>query len=112
MKPGNIRRIGIGLLEADPVHDYARDSRSCNAPNEGASCGPTDLHCIKMEAPAQITNSPADNNVVVSEQQSSESRNAGRNDQVPFIWNSRIRRGMLQWQYPQAMLFSRLSVAS
>ena len=56
-------------------------SAADDAPDQGAPGGPSYACCVKMKELAQIANGTADHNVVVTEEQAAQSRDAGRNEE-------------------------------
>src|SRR2546422_6757466 len=73
-----IIRHGSGSSAADD----APDESASRGPSRGPSCA-----CrVKMKELAQIANGAADHNVVVTEKQATQSRDAGRNEE----WGARM----------------------
>src|SRR5438067_11499899 len=73
------------FLFTEIIRHGSGSSAADHAPDEGAPGGPSCPCRVKVKELAQIANGAADHNVVVPEEQATQSRDAGRNEQ----WGTR-----------------------
>ncbi len=74
------------FLFSEIIRHGAGSSAADDAPDESASRGPSCACRVKMKELGQIANGAADHNVVVTEKQATQSRDAGRNEE----WGARM----------------------
>src|SRR5205823_5856344 len=74
------------FLFTEIIRHGSGSSAADDAPDEGAPGGPSCACRVKMKELAQIANGAADHNVVVTEEQATQSRDAGRNEE----WGARM----------------------
>ena len=74
------------FLFTEIIRHGSGSSAADDAPDEGAPGGPSCARRVKMKELAQIANGAADHNVVVTEEQATQSRDAGRNEK----WGARM----------------------
>src|SRR5437868_14420865 len=77
------------FLFTEIIRHGSGSSAADDAPDEGAPGGPSCACRVKMKALAQIANGAAEHKVVVTEEQATQSRHAGRNEE----WGAKMGCG-------------------